>query len=276
MADKANGRRKKVRLEDVAKRAEISLSAASMALADHPRIGEETKRRVREISRELGYRPPREANGRRRNKSQQGLPKRVGFMLVGDQLQTDVNMALLQGMTSEGAAMGLRLEVAAVEDASDPQHVQNKVLEFARELDGMLISGHIGKQLLQALTERSIPHVVLGYTYAEVRSDAAPNSPVVAPDDLNMGRAAAAHLLKNGHTRIGFVVENLPPNLCHDRWLAGYRLAHLDAGIQPDESLVCETGREHVNVEQVLDHLASLDDPPTAYTLPQTLSLIHI
>ena len=49
-------RPKAITLKDVARSAGISVNAASRALRDMPDIGEETKKRVRHIARELGYR----------------------------------------------------------------------------------------------------------------------------------------------------------------------------------------------------------------------------
>ena len=44
-----------VTLRDVADRVGLSVSAVSMALLDHPRIGADAKARVREAADELGY-----------------------------------------------------------------------------------------------------------------------------------------------------------------------------------------------------------------------------
>ena len=44
-----------VTLKDIAERVGVSVSAVSMALADHPRIGQETKSRVVQAADELGY-----------------------------------------------------------------------------------------------------------------------------------------------------------------------------------------------------------------------------
>ena len=47
--------RSAVTLRDIAERVGVSVSAVSMALADHPRIGAETKSRVLRAAEELGY-----------------------------------------------------------------------------------------------------------------------------------------------------------------------------------------------------------------------------
>jgi len=51
------GSRGAVTLRDIARHTDLSVSAVSMALLDHSRIGAETKARVREVADRLGYVP---------------------------------------------------------------------------------------------------------------------------------------------------------------------------------------------------------------------------
>ena len=44
-----------VTLRDIAKQMDLSVAAVSMALQDHPRIGVDTKARVRDVADRLGY-----------------------------------------------------------------------------------------------------------------------------------------------------------------------------------------------------------------------------
>ena len=49
--------KRRVGLKDVASAAQVSVATASMAMSDHPRVIDETKRRVRRLGSEMGYRP---------------------------------------------------------------------------------------------------------------------------------------------------------------------------------------------------------------------------
>ena len=46
-----------VSIKDIAQAAGVSPSTVSRALHDHPRISQETKTRIHELARELGYTP---------------------------------------------------------------------------------------------------------------------------------------------------------------------------------------------------------------------------
>ena len=46
----------RITLKDIARRTGLSVMGVSMALRNHPRIGEETRKRVRAVADEMGYR----------------------------------------------------------------------------------------------------------------------------------------------------------------------------------------------------------------------------
>src|SRR5688572_15831921 len=46
---------RKVRLKDLAAKANVSVATVSMALSDHPSISDATKKRIHQIGRRLGY-----------------------------------------------------------------------------------------------------------------------------------------------------------------------------------------------------------------------------
>lgn len=262
---------KKVRLEDVARAAAISLSAASMALADHPRISDATKLRVRQISRDMGYRPPREQAGYRRRSRVPGAMQRLGFLLIGNRLQDDVNVSLLHALTTEANAQQVRIELGAIEQFESHDEVAQRMLQFARELDGILVCGLVDEALLQGLRAADAAHVVVGQVLSEPhRHGVVPGVHVVAPDDMGMGYVAGMRLLQGGASRIAFVTDAVHPNMCHDRWLAGLRLAHSAMGKVHADALAITAGRESGQVERAIESLLALREPPDALVLPQT------
>src|SRR5688572_23464673 len=89
-----------VGLKEIAKVAGVSISTVSMSLADHPDIRLETKQRIRELSREMGYRKARRtprpgaANGAAANGT-----RRFGFLLMGSRIEDTAKLALLRALT---------------------------------------------------------------------------------------------------------------------------------------------------------------------------------
>jgi len=84
--------KKKTRLLGVARAAELSVSAVSLALPDSPEISPETKWQVRLMSRRLGYRRPGETARTARRL------ERFGFLLIGAQLGGENESALLSSL----------------------------------------------------------------------------------------------------------------------------------------------------------------------------------
>src|SRR5690606_30685353 len=75
-------------------------------------------------------------------------------------------------------------------------------------------------------------------------------------------------MIDRGHRRIGFMAMETPINLWYERWLTGYRYAHLDAQLPIDERLIVVTGRSARPADAAADAWAELDEPPTAWVIP--------
>ena len=226
----------KVRLKDIAERAEISVSATSMALADHPGISEQTKRLVRKVSREMGYRSLRSRSEARANATR-ATAYRFGFMLLGTRLEDEVVSGCLHGLTTTAAEGGDRVEISAIEDASDSHRAASRALSYARDLNGLLLMGMVNRELLARLEEANVPSIVLGHAMVEPGPIVLTNTLVITSDEIAMGMLAGSTLIESGHRRIGFVCEQLIQGLAHSHWLAGYAWAHAAAKLPTDPAL---------------------------------------
>jgi transcriptional regulator with XRE-family HTH domain len=59
--DQGDVLKRRIRLQDIADRLSLSRTTISLALRDHRRISESTKRKVRTLLRQMGYEPDRAA-----------------------------------------------------------------------------------------------------------------------------------------------------------------------------------------------------------------------
>ena len=48
---------RRVTLADIAKRADVHVTTVSLAMRNHPRLPEETRKRIQALAEEMGYRP---------------------------------------------------------------------------------------------------------------------------------------------------------------------------------------------------------------------------
>ncbi|MCC6422337.1 MAG: LacI family DNA-binding transcriptional regulator [Phycisphaerales bacterium] len=255
-----------IRLKDIATRAEISVAAVSMALADHPDISTETKRQVRELSQVLGY---RRAGVYMKGESTQRRLERIGLVFIGGRSAVQPHSILPRALARQAQQNNFRLEIIDIESIEDPGQVIEQTVNFGKMLDGLIISGYADERLLEALNEKNIPCVIIGHI---LLNDADLGrihrvGHTVASDEMYASQAVVGRLIELGHRRIAFASENAPRGLCHWQWLMGYKLALMEHGQTIDPQLIAITGRKFAG-PQIVQQFSALGDPPTAYLVP--------
>lgn len=267
--------KKHIRLIDVAQMAKVSVATASMAMADHPDINDDTKHRIRILGRKLGYQRPVD-RALRRNKKQMSKGARFGFMSVGTRLSDEVLTDFLHELSIRAVSAEARLEVCSVQDVDDAETLASYVLDFARQLDGLIIQGLVSRHLLEKLKQEHIACVVFGNTLNDSNEDFSSFSKMpsmsgightIGADEIKMGRLATSCLISAGHRRVGFVCEKVYPGLWAHNWLGGYRLAHFDAGLVCDDGLVHVAGKTFVGGKPAASAFTAMKNPPTAWVV---------
>ncbi len=216
----------RIGIKDVAAAAGVSATTVSHILnaVEGKRINAETRQRVLEAARELGYAPNGLARGLRLKRS-----NTIGF--VSDQIATTPHAGrIILGAQEEAAKHDLLLLM--LNTGGDPELERKEIdLLLQRQVDGVLYASmyHRVVQVPQRL--RSFPTVLL-----DARSDD-PDVPSVVPDEVLGGLTAVRELTRHGHRRIGFInnVDDIPAT--HGR-LEGYRHALAEADIAEDPRLV--------------------------------------
>lgn len=272
MNDKAS---KPVRLIDIAKAADVSVSTVSLALSDHPRIGEETKRRLKQFGRELGYRRP--TGRKRRTSKSDGVEApanrpstgcHFGCLLLGSPLRNEINMELLNGLVTRATAADARVELGSLAADISPEQGIEQAIRFAARLDGVVLSGLVSLELLEAFDKAQLPHVVIGHVVADPTWPFPGRVHVISHDETSMGRLATRSLFDAGHRQVAFISERAPRYLWADRWLSGYKLAHIDADYPCVKPMICTHIPVYEDVGPVIDQLLAMPKPPTAYVVP--------
>lgn len=216
---------KKVRLEDIAEEAGVSIATVSRALSDNPAVSDKTKRRVWDIARRQGYniRTLPGGGATADNLLSVIVPKpqgRDGWML-------DPFFQGLLGGIGE-AARSLRCDY--VVSHADPQNYN----DLSRLLDSSRASGIIflGQSFLHERLNRLVGHPMKfivwggqlpGQDYASVGSN-----------NLRGGEMATAHLARLGRRRIAFFGDTDAPEI--NQRYQGYRkaLGRFDLDIDPN------------------------------------------
>ena len=218
--------------KDVATLAGVSRTTVSFVMNDRSdvKIPEETRRRVRDAARELGYHP--HASARRLAGGRSHVLALV-LRQSPEQVAGDAVLAeTLRGLAAAARTGGFRVMVEPF--ALDDPMVTYTALLRAQHADGLVISGpRVDDPFLAELVRDGFPIVLQG---------ALPNidAPSVDVDNVAGARGAVEHLISLGHRRIACITNApLVYTAAQDR-LDGYRLALEAAGLDAAPELVAE------------------------------------
>ncbi|TYP90456.1 LacI family DNA-binding transcriptional regulator [Blastococcus xanthinilyticus] len=236
-------------MRDVAARARVSAKTVSRVFNDDPHVLPETRARVAEAMRELGYVPTSLSRSFRT-----GRPPVLG-VAVPD--LADPFFAVLAKAVEEVAA---RADMAVLVSSIgyDPA-LEAAALEslLRRSLSGLVVAptsqdhGHLG------VWAPRLPVVFVDRPPRGLAADA------FTGDDCAGGRLATEHLIAHGHRHIAFVGDSPAMSTTAER-LAGHRAALADAGLGSGDELVAFCAGDRGSADGVLHRLRSAGAPPTA------------
>jgi len=261
----AGVKRMSTTIKDIAQLLHLSVSTVSKALNDYPDVAPETKQRVQEAARSLGYRP---------NVIAQRLQSRrtgtLGFVLwYGEDSISDpwLNEFLIS-MLEAAARHQYDLLVSACPLGTSRPEVYEQVIRTGR-VDGLILdSTDRHDDRITYLCQEGFPFVVFGRTEQDI------DFPYVDVDGRAGVRQAVQHLIDLGHRRIAFI--GLPSfSFCaYDRRL-GYEAALEANGLPLETDLIVEVeaGSEE-NGYSAMIQLLELSHPPTAVMVSSDLMAI--
>jgi LacI family transcriptional regulator len=214
-AEEPDARRATIR--DVAARAGVSIGTASKALNGQGKLRAETRARVAEVARQLGFSPNLLARG-----LLAGRTYTVGLITTDSFGRFSIPVML----GAEDAFGAGQISVFMCDTRDDPARERqylNRLL--GRQVDGLIVTG-------RRIEPRPSVGVGLGMpvVYAMTQSLAS-DEPAILPDDYGGGRMAAAHLLDGGRHRIGHITG--PERfLCVRKRASGFCDAAAEADVQ--------------------------------------------
>ena len=225
-----------VRLVDIARAANVSVSAVSKALADSPEIGAETKNRIREIAESMGYCSNTLARSLRLGKS-----NLLGVIVPNN--DNPYYSSILQGISEKAREQGYTIIIANSNENAEDE------IAAIRSLIAIPVAGILAVPVDLANYEGLQVHLVFlsRFPYRESSSPLSDRSlahkfSYVVNDDFEGQRLAAACLLDRGIQKVYLLLDtNDPRNTSSFKTyirLDGYKRALKDAGVPYDPSRV--------------------------------------
>lgn len=218
-----------VSIRDVAKLAGVTIGTVSRALNGYEDIRPETRQKILETVRELGYVPNVSARSLSAKR-----PPNVALIISGlleAEPKDNLSYLLLQGIYEYAQASGLELAVYAT-DSKEQQ--RKSYAQFCKEhtISGAILSGiTTDDAYLAELVEDKIPCVAVDVPLFGKRLG------WVSIDNLEASRRMVAHLFEQGHRNIVIVSgkKNAAVNL---ERMAGAYEAFAQAGVTLDSDRV--------------------------------------
>ena len=189
-----NKKYRPVKLEDLAKKLNVSNVTVSKALRDHPDISVETKQRVKELAEKLGYMPnliARNLSSRRSNTIGLVVPK-VAHIFFSTVIEAVYDAAFENNYE-------IVLTISQEQAEREKRHIQTLL---SMKVDGLIVS------VTQETTDLEIFKHVMKLNIPIVFIDRVPDLPgtsSISVDDLGGAYTAIEYAIKKGYRKIGLL-----------------------------------------------------------------------
>ncbi|MCM1569637.1 MAG: LacI family transcriptional regulator [Roseburia sp.] len=250
-------------MKDVSRACGVSIATVSKALNDQGDIGEETKKRIRRIAREMGYFPNSQARALKTNRTHN-----IGVLFVD---------AANSGLTHSYFSSVLDSFKRTVEEkgyditfinGSDKGRKQLSILEHCRfrGFDGVVIAcvDFEDPQVVE-LAKSGFPVVTIDYLFD--------NGIAVMSDNAKGMRDLVTYIYERGHRKIAYL-HGADSSVTQKRVASFYRTA-AELGLFIPDEFVREVPYRHIAMaESATKELLQLKDRPTCILYPDDYSCI--
>ncbi len=238
-----------ITLADVAREAGTSASTASRALSGRGYVAPDVRKRLLDVADRLGYVPNLSARTLKQRTS-----RAVG--VVVSELGNPFYAALAAGI--EQTLREASYQMLLLGDNSDVSEELTGVRTFLAMRAPGVIMTPVSNSAPDLLVARGLPVVEVDRRLATSACDA------VVIDNERGADAAVSHLLELGHTRIGLLMTRTTWTTDVGR-LAGYRLAHVRAGLRVDRQLVVKIATHAPDVAARIEALLDAARPTAIF-----------
>jgi LacI family transcriptional regulator len=241
-------------LKQLAKHLNLSQTTVSRALNGYPEVNAETRRRVDEVARRVGYRPNPHAM-----RLATGRSHAIGHVLPSDRmLLIDPHFSdFIAGAGDVYSANGFDV-MLHVGGSEDEQTVYRRYAQSGA-VDGVVVMGpRLNDWRIELLTELELPFIVHGRA-----GDAEDGYAWLDIDNRGAFRQATKLLTDLGHRRIGLINGNEAFTFATHR-RQGYEDSLRAAGIGPDPSIMTSDAMTEENGYRQTKRLLASENRPSA------------
>lgn len=243
---------KKNSLNEVAKKAGVSIATVSRVINNSPSVNPETRIKVQQVIKAMKYKPSRVAK-RLRNRNASG---NLLGVLIPD-IQNPFYVEVLRGI--EDVAYENKYAIIMCNFSQDEKKAKLYLDIFQSEsIDGLVAApANEHDQKVIDLVKAGLPIVCVDRGLVGVDVD------VVLVENRNGAFSAVNHLIKSGYRRIAYIsgLSHLPSSQQREK---GYMEALLQNGLSVEKELIKYGDSRHDSGVKLCEELLNLPLPPDA------------
>ncbi len=243
---------KKITIKDIATALEISPSAVSRALHNHPRISESTKKLVHETAKEMGYQPNQLATALRKGKSHL-----VGVIVP--RTNSHFFSSIIEKIEEALDAKGYNIIITQSNESFEKE-CRNIDALLQIQVDGIIASmanETVDFSHFEKIKESGIPLILFDRGENDIGVD------YVGIDDYESSHMIVQHLIEQGCKRIAHIAGFSHTRIYKNR-IRGYIDALKKFNLPNDEELLVEGSLTIDDGREKMKALLELKDRPDA------------
>jgi LacI family transcriptional regulator len=243
---------KDVTIYDIAEALNLSPATISRGLKEHPSIRKDTRKKILEKAKEMGYRQNFFASNLRRNRT-----NTIGVIVP--RLNSYFMSTVIAGMEKIANQAGYNLIISQSMESLAKEVVNVKTLYNSR-VDGLLVSLAYATDDIshfEDLLDKGVPLIFFDRVFEH------PQCTSIVIDNYKAGYEVTDHLISQGCKRIAHISANLKRNVYADR-LKGYKQALADHAIPYDDKLIFINNLSEQAGVEVCRSLLQMDPLPDA------------
>lgn len=256
---------KEITIYDIARALQISPATVSRGLKDHPGLRKDTKKRILETARAMGYQHNTFARSLRIKRT-----NTIGVVIP--RLNSYFMSTVIAGMEKVANTNGYNLIISQSQE-SVKREIASVNTMFNSRVDGLLVSLAYETENIDhfnSLLQKDIPIIFFDRVAEHTKCTS------IVIDNVKAGYDVTTHLLEQGCRRVVHIGGSLGRNVYADR-LKGYKLALAEKGIPFDESLVIINNlSEQGGIEAAQQVLGMSDRPDGIFAANDTSAVACI
>ncbi|MDU4694754.1 MAG: LacI family DNA-binding transcriptional regulator [Paenibacillus sp.] len=241
---------KKVVMQDIADRLNLSKNSVSQALSGKDGVSEETRRLILETAEAMGYRYAKKPSA-----SRQGSVKTIGLIASDFAFSMKFFGEIYLAVEREAKNHGINLLIQSITPEMKEQLILPSFIKD-NQVDGLLILSHISTAYISNVIARGIPTVLIDHHHPLLQADA------VLTNNRFSAYIAVKHLLDLGHRDIGILGNVAISPSYQERW-EGYMLALREHGIEPREGRILVHTVEEEGI--ITETMNRVEEQPSAW-----------